>query len=271
MRFFLVFSIIGAMGLVGCTRSMNPHDAGSGSDMGADDAGGCTSDARCNDSIACTLDQCVAGNVCTHTPLDGMCDGGRCSLTTGCTASAGCTTNADCDDHVYCNGVETCVPTLHQCLPGTRVNCDDGNPCTTDTCVEATMSCAYVMICDSGVVTTDSGPTCTAFAPPADFNGVFAVFPGQSQACGGANYDVSQVTLSVSGSTVTAVTGTSGAITMTGTITGASFSVTGTRGGGTYSLTGSFTCRERFMGHWTANVSGFGCVSQDADVQGIRR
>jgi len=46
-----------------------------------------------------------------------------------------------CTDNVFCNGLETCDPTLAEdsvrlglCVPGTPPTCDDGNACTTDLC-----------------------------------------------------------------------------------------------------------------------------------------
>jgi len=132
--------------------------------------------------------------------------------------------------------------------------------------------CSYMTVCDSGIVTADAGPTCTAFVSPTDFAGTYSLVPSQSQACGGANYDISEVTISVASGTVTVVTGTSGSMTLTGTMTAAdSFDVTRTSGSNTFRLTGTFACRQRFMGHWTATLGGFGCVNQDVDVRGSRR
>lgn len=245
-------------------------------DVGGSDAPttSCTTDAQCSDSVACTLDQCVVGNVCMHTPIDGMCTGAgeHCSPTLGCTtmSTTTCNTDAECDDHIFCNGDESCV--LHSCFadPAGR-NCNDGNDCTIDSCDETAAGCSYMTVCDSGVVTTDAGPTCTTFVSPADFNGTFSMLPSQSQACVGANYLVSELTMTVTGTNIAIVTGTAGGITLAGTITGNSFTATGTQGSNTYTLTGSFSCRERFMGHWMAAVTGAGCTGQSADVRGSRR
>ncbi len=43
--------------------------------------------------------------------------------------------DALCDDKLACNGHETCAGTAG-CQPGTPPNCDDGNPCTNDSCVD---------------------------------------------------------------------------------------------------------------------------------------
>ena len=50
-------------------------------------------------------------------------------------AGTGCSTNPDCDDGNACNGAETCVALT--CQAGTPLVCNDGNPCTTDTCNQA--------------------------------------------------------------------------------------------------------------------------------------
>jgi Lamin Tail Domain/CotH kinase protein/Dictyostelium (slime mold) repeat len=73
--------------------------------------------------------------------------------------TAGCTTNADCTDNNVCNGTETCV--TGTCQAGTALNCDDGNVCTTDSCVPAT-GCAHAnntVSCSDGDACT-SGDTC---------------------------------------------------------------------------------------------------------------
>lgn len=288
MRLFLVCSIVLVIGAAGCTRAATEHDASSGTDIGPrSDVGmgidapstSCTSDGQCNDSIACTIDQCVAGNVCMHTPIDGMCTGAgeHCSLTLGCTTgSLPCNTNAECDDHIFCNGDERCV--IHSCFHATTPrDCNDGNDCTVDSCDESIAHCAYMTVCDSGVVTTDTGPVCTAFVAPGDFNGTFFIAPSQNQGCGVTMYSLSRIVLTVTGTTASAsglmIGG--GGVTMTGTVTGNSFDVMYAAGCGAYHLTGTFgSCRESFNGHWSATYGGGlgcgSCATMNADVTGLR-
>src|SRR5262249_55215737 len=66
----------------------------------------------CNDGSVCTTDSCdpVAG--CRHVAVA---DGTSCA------------------DSTVCNGAEVCQAGV--CQPGSPLNCDDGNPCTTDTCL----------------------------------------------------------------------------------------------------------------------------------------
>lgn len=47
-----------------------------------------------------------------------------------------CTSDGDCEDAQGCTGTESCDPLLFVCLQGTPPDCDDGNPCTLDTCAE---------------------------------------------------------------------------------------------------------------------------------------
>ncbi len=51
-----------------------------------------------------------------------------------------CILDADCDDGLYCDGVESCEDGV--CREGQAVDCDDDDPCTMDSCVEAEGECA---------------------------------------------------------------------------------------------------------------------------------
>ncbi|MFO1519920.1 MAG: hypothetical protein U1F57_09705 [bacterium] len=73
----------------------------------------------------CTLPSC--GN--------GICEvGENCSEDCGMceTPPTSCGSSAECDDGNACNGIERCSGGI--CLPGTPLNCDDGDPCTDDVC-----------------------------------------------------------------------------------------------------------------------------------------
>ncbi len=80
--------------------------------------GPCTETAQCDDGVPCTYDTCDQAIArCRNVPDD-----------------------AQCDDGTFCNGKEVCVP-RRGCGPGPVVTCQDGDPCTIDTCVEATKGC----------------------------------------------------------------------------------------------------------------------------------
>ena len=74
-------------------------------------AAACTSNAECNDAIACTLDICDMG-ICTNVP-----------------------NHALCSDGVFCNGAEVCDASVGCIFQPLQI--DDGNLCTTDSCDES--------------------------------------------------------------------------------------------------------------------------------------
>jgi len=93
-------------------------DAGDAGDAEPDDAPDaewgweCETDPDCDDGIDCTVDVCDRG-LCRNTPDDDL-----------------------CQDEQVCNGREVCDP-RDGCEPGEPYrDCDDGNPCTMDRCVE---------------------------------------------------------------------------------------------------------------------------------------
>ncbi|MCB9591457.1 MAG: hypothetical protein H6719_01885 [Sandaracinaceae bacterium] len=232
-------------------------DAGGGMDAGSTSS--CSSNAECDDSIACTLDECVVGNVCMHTPLHAMCPMGQmCSAARGCAAPTGdCTSNADCDDGLRCNGSETCIVERGMCLPGTMVDCDDGNDCTEDRCSETGGMCQYTPLCDGGPG-FDAGPGCAAFDPSTGYSGSWRVLP--SVACDpglGGGYSIGNASFSVSGGTLTVTMGTF-TLTQTPAPTGSDFDVSGSNGCASVRLVGTMDCETRFMASWTANHTG-GC------------
>ena len=112
----------------------------------------------CNPSTGCTVtfasDGTVCGstNVCTgrQTCGSGLCvtaapltcaDSNPCT-TDACNPASGCefppvSAGTSCADGNLCNGTETCNAT-GTCAPGTALTCNDGNPCTTDSCSAST-------------------------------------------------------------------------------------------------------------------------------------
>ncbi len=107
---------------------------------GCDAAGGCTHEvqqgATCSDNNACTSgDACLASGYCKPgAPVD--CDDGNACTLDVCGAKSGCghetLTGSACDDGDACTEGETC--TGKALCVGPNVDCDDGLPCTTDTC-----------------------------------------------------------------------------------------------------------------------------------------
>ena len=102
----------------------------------------------CDDADACTDDSCLDG-VCSNDavvcPTGETCSGGVCAVDTSCTS------DADCD---ACLG-ETCdVGGTDNCAAGTPIDCDDGDACTDDSCLDGVCSNDAV-ICGIGSVCLD--------------------------------------------------------------------------------------------------------------------
>lgn len=104
----------------------------------------------CSDGNVCTGEEVCAGGTCTNAP-DLDCNDGNTCTTDGCAPPNGCrnmpvsgccTTNADCADASQCTQNERCVS--GQCISD-PVGCDDGNPCTNDSCSPAG-GCANIAV-----------------------------------------------------------------------------------------------------------------------------
>jgi len=103
-----------------------------------------TDGTPCDDRNVCTLNDSCLGGDCVPGELRNCSDNNLCTIdtcneTTGCVHTSDpngckCAKDADCSDHDACNGTETCNLATKTCVPGTPLDCDDNNPCTTDTC-----------------------------------------------------------------------------------------------------------------------------------------
>jgi len=163
-----------------------------------------------DDGIACTADSCdEVADVVVHAPQDGLCDNGAfCDGAEVCVAGIGCQdgppptlddgvsctidgcndlvdlithtpVDSQCDDGQFCNGSETCDPTL-DCQPGTPPILDDGVSCTNDSCNETTdqvvhtpvdSACSDGQFCN-GNETCDAGLGCLQGSPPSLDDGI---------------------------------------------------------------------------------------------------
>ena len=94
------------------------------------DGGPCTSDGK-----PCTKDVCNGGK-CTNTPDTGSpCDDDGIACTNDVCKAGVCdhpANSAACEDGNICTENDKCV--LKKCAAGLIKKCDDGNPCTTDSC-----------------------------------------------------------------------------------------------------------------------------------------
>jgi hypothetical protein len=141
-----------------------------------------------DDGVACTADTCAAG-ACNH-----VLDVGHCLIAEQCVqAGAGLTSEpclacdpgltqsawsptsiAACSDDNVCTTTDQCV--AGSCVGQSAVACEDGNPCTLDSC-DPVLGCTSLPIndavCDDGEVCTVAG-TCvagTCVSSPMDCSG----------------------------------------------------------------------------------------------------
>jgi cysteine-rich repeat protein len=90
--------------------------------------------APCDDGSACTIGDTCAEGACASTQKLTCADGNPCT-DDSCDPSKGCVFSANdkpCSDGNVCSSGDACQEGV--CLPGAATNCDDSNPCTTDTC-----------------------------------------------------------------------------------------------------------------------------------------
>ena len=167
----------GVGGLSACTASPSATELCDGID---NDCNGLTDDVVCDDKNICTDDACEAtSQTCKHPPNNALCtDGSAC--TTGDTCSGGlCTAKAvscddqnpctsdSCDTKLGCQHENTSIPCSDgdacttgdacidgSCVPAKKVDCDDKNACTADSCDTTNGSCIHAPL--SGNACTDS-------------------------------------------------------------------------------------------------------------------
>jgi len=125
-------TIDGCDALAGCTVQEVP--------------GCCDSDADCRDASACTVNERCTAHSCVSDPLP--CDDGNPCTSDGCNAASGCTftplpNGQSCGNLDFCDGYETCQ--AGSCVPGTAPLCDDGNPCTSDSC-DSQSGCTHTAV-----------------------------------------------------------------------------------------------------------------------------
>jgi hypothetical protein len=127
---------------------------------------------ECNDGNACTTgDACNGSYLCMPSgPLD--CDDGDPCTLDSCNPASGCVhtpaaEGTSCDDGNACDGVDTC-DSYGVCVSHDPPQCDDGNPCTVDSCDPQT-GCKHVSTAEG--TKCDDGNACTTL-DACDGNGV---------------------------------------------------------------------------------------------------
>lgn len=125
---------------------------------GAGGAGAsCSTDKDCQTGLLCVVGLCTPTS--TSCTSDAQCPGGAC-VAGSCTGLGGCTTDQDCPEGMICGADWKCTSEVTpDCT--VDVECDDGDPNTTDACVAGSCSNTPVNI---GCLTDDDcldGDPCT--------------------------------------------------------------------------------------------------------------
>lgn len=143
------------------TSSECPADSHVAAGTTCREAGGvCDRDERCDGASAECPSDALAGpeTVCRASafPCDAeeRCDGSSLACPPDELAPDG----ASCSDGLACNGAETCVDAM--CSAGAPLDCDDGDACTVDSCVEPA-GCVYERVCCMRDAECDDGDACT--------------------------------------------------------------------------------------------------------------
>jgi hypothetical protein len=109
----------------------------------------------CNDKNSCTVDDTCLEGACTGLGTLECDDGNACTLD-GCKLIGGCThqlAEGACSDGDSCTIGDSC--TNGTCSSGGALNCDDGNPCTSDGCDAG--GCVFLPL----AIACDDGNACT--------------------------------------------------------------------------------------------------------------
>ncbi len=167
---------------------------GIASDATCSDGNDCTTDScdvgtgscvNLNNTITCTDgDACTTGDVCANggcVATITVCNDGNVCTTDSCNPDTGaCVFTAfetTCDDGDTCTVNDGCIDTV--CVGGGKLNCDDKNDCTADSC-DALSGCAHASLnataCSDGNACTQSdvcvAGTCVGSNPVACVIGV---------------------------------------------------------------------------------------------------
>jgi hypothetical protein len=137
-----------------CTRDQCDPQSGGCSFLPSDEEQLCDDGNACTDNDRCEDGACLgAQKVC---PPSQACRLVACEPERGCVAV---NLEGACSDGSLCTLDDVCVD--GDCVGGAPRDCDDGNPCTTDTC-DASLGCDHAqntLDCDDGVACT-GGDAC---------------------------------------------------------------------------------------------------------------
>jgi len=154
---------------------------------------------KCDDGNPCTTDDACKANKCTGKGV--ACDDNNPCTVDACDASKTCVSvasadGAACDDNDVCTVTGTCK--AGKCSGLTAKQCDDSNPCTTDTC-DGNGNCEHAY----NKASCDDGNKCTA--PDLCTSG--ACKPGATVNCNDGNICATKKCDSAKGCVLTPVAG----------------------------------------------------------------
>ena len=115
----------------------------------ADTCQGQPDGAPCEDGSLCTEGDTCMGGACQGGAAPSCDDQNPCTED-ACEAQVGCVHDFNtepCEDGNLCNGPDVCAFGL--CVPGPKIYCYDGDPCTDDACVPD-VGCPQTPICGAG-------------------------------------------------------------------------------------------------------------------------
>ncbi len=145
----------GGCGYINNSDSCNDGDACTDNDTCV--AGACVGSAKsCNDGNECTADSCDTNGSCVNEPTPNI------------TCGQGVCTGAYCGDLNICDGVPTC-DAAGECVQ-TPIDCDDGDPCTVDSCDPASGACSH-----EALDCSDQNTECSVFSCDAQSGACVAI------------------------------------------------------------------------------------------------
>src|SRR5262249_11402945 len=117
--------------------------------------------ATCDDGNACTNgDHCSAG-ACIGTTINcddnNICTEDNCNTVTGCTHTSN---SRPCSDGNACTLGDNC--SNGNCVSGPLTDCDDNNPCTSDSC-DRVNGCTHQPVADGTICVRPSGESGACF------------------------------------------------------------------------------------------------------------
>jgi hypothetical protein len=104
-----------------------------------------------------------SADIALHSSLDCNANGIPDECEETAPACSLCSSSATCDDGLVCDGLEYCDTTAGRCRVSPAPPCDDGNPCTADSCDVSGNVCVHSPISPPGEV----GPTVMVSHDPA--------------------------------------------------------------------------------------------------------